>query len=187
VVSASDFVRITNTCNRRITIYTRFPRPMKPSSRGRRTIESRINLNPRETTARPIAYAALVGARNWDALRERGCIRLEVVPWTSQFARVTAVRSAVTFDVKVPRAAPKRVHVTPGETSRTVPLANVIQRRKLQDLAKKGLVKLDRSPIGPRFAAVPAVGSLGYDDVYICDECGGPIVFRYYPPIPIHV
>jgi hypothetical protein len=187
VASASDFVKITNRCKHRITIYTRFPRPKKPGSKTRRPLESRIQLDAGETTARAIAYSALVGAKNWDALKDRGCIQLEVVPWTSQFTRVTAVHAKVTFDVKIPGGAPKRVELAAGETSRTVPLGNVVQRQKLQDLARKRLVKLERSYIGPRFAAAPAVGSLGYDDVYVCDRCGGPIVFRYFPPVPIHV
>jgi len=187
VASASDFVRITNNCKHRVTIYTRFPRPKKPDSKTRRSLESRIELEPGETTARAIAYSMLVGAKNWDALRERDCIKFQVVAWTSAFARVTAVRTKVVFDVKVPRATPKHVELAIGETSRTVPLGNVVQRRKLRDLARKRVVKLEHSYIGPRFAAAPAVGSLGGDDVYICNECGGPIVFRYFPPVPIHV
>jgi hypothetical protein len=185
---ASDFVKIMNACKHRITVWTRFQRPKKlGSGRARRPLESHIHLDPGETTTRPIAYGALVGAKNWDVLKERKCVQFEVIPWTSQFARIAAVRTSVLFDVKVPRAVPKHIHLVPGETSRTVPLANVIQRRKIQNLAKKGLVRLERSDIGPRLAAAPAVGSLGYDDVYICDECGGPIVFRYSPPIPIHI
>lgn len=38
------------------------------------------------------------------------------------------------------------------------------------------------------FVRLPSRTSYGYDEgVYICDECGGPIVFRGSPPVPIHV
>jgi hypothetical protein len=186
VVATVKFVRVTNKCNRPITIHTRFPRPKKQGSGNPKPLESHITLAPGETSRRTIALTALIGARNWEALKARGCIGLEFVPWAPPFARITARADPVAFDVPIPRGKPRRVELAPGQTSRTVPLLAIPQRRRLESLAKRKRITLERSYIGPKFSP-GAVGSLGTDDVYICNHCGGPIVFRYYPPRPIHI
>jgi hypothetical protein len=186
VVATVKFVRVTNKCDRPITIHTRFPRPKKPGFGNPKPLESEITLAPGETSRRAIALTALIGARNWDALKARGCIGLEFVAWTPPFVRVTAGVDSVAFDVPIPGRKPGRVKLDPGQTSRTVPLLAIPQRRKLESLAKRKRITIDRSYIGPKFSP-RAVGSLGTDDVYICNHCGGPIVFRFYPPVPIHI
>jgi hypothetical protein len=181
------FVKVTNKCDRPITVHTRFPRPKKSgSSKDPKPVESQIKLAPGQTSARAIALTALIGARNWDTLNARGCIGLEFVPWTPAFATVTARAEPSTFDVQVPGAKPRRVKLSPGQKSRTVPLLAIPQRHRLESLAKRKRITLDRSYIGPSYTS-GAAGSLGSDDVYICNECGGPIVFRYHPPVPIHI
>jgi len=181
------FVKVTNKCDRPITVHTRFPRPKKPgSSRDPKPVLSQFTLAPGETSPRAIALTALIGARNWDTLNARGCIGLEFAPWTAPFARVTARADPIAFDVRLPKGKPRRIELAPGQTSRTVPLSAIPQRRRLESLAKRRRIVLERSHIGPTYSAV-AAGSLGSDDVYICNECGGPIVFRYHPPVPIHI
>lgn len=181
------FVRVTNTCDRPITVYTRYPKPKKKGSKGSTVHQSSIRLAPGETTSRAIAYSALVGARNWDTLNDRGCISLEFVKWTPPFATVTAQRESVSFDIRVSPKKTRKVTVAEGETSRTIRLSQVVQRKKLQSLAKKRRVKISRTLIGPRYGPARSVGSWGYENVYICDKCGRPIVFRYHPPVPIHI
>src|ERR1043166_550613 len=126
-----------------------------------------------KTSALAIALTALIGAKNWDALNARGCIGLEYGPWTPPFARVIAGAEAVAFDVSVPGGKSRRVKLAPGQTSRTVPLLAIPERRKLESLARRKRVTLERSYFGPKFSP-GAVGSLGGEDVYICRECGGP-------------
>lgn len=181
------FVKVTNKCDRPITIHTRFPRPKKPgSSKDPKPVESEIRLAPGQTCPRIIPHTALIGARNWDILNARGCIGLEFVPWTSPYARVTARSAPVVFDVRRPKGKPRRIELGPGQTSRAVPLSAILQGRRLVSLAKRRRIILERSYIGPTYSPA-AAGSLGTDDVYICNECGGPIVFRYHPPVPIHI
>ena len=178
------FVSVTNKCGRRITIHARFPRPKKPGRSAARPLDSPITLAPGETS-RVIALNALIGARNWTAVRE--CIDLKDTPWTPTFANVTAKSDSVAFDVRVPgKKRASRVKLAPGQASRTVPVSAIPQRRRLEALARRKSLMLVRSYIGPKYSP-GAAGSLGSDDVYICDKCGGPIVFRYYPPRPIHI
>ncbi|MBI2682341.1 MAG: hypothetical protein HYX26_03850 [Acidobacteriales bacterium] len=77
----------------------------------------------------------------------------------------------------------KRIGLEPHQT-RAFTESALKRQPEILDLAKRNVIKM--SPIV--FALPPAPSSYGYDEgFYVCDECGGPIIFRYSPPRPIHV
>ncbi|MFQ5903711.1 MAG: hypothetical protein ACE5JO_08475, partial [Candidatus Binatia bacterium] len=79
----------------------------------------------------------------------------------------------------------KVVTVRPGQVSKPIHIASVVQKRRLKSLARRKTVRITPlAYIGPRVGDRPAAGSYGYEDVYICYDCGGPIVFRGSPPVP---
>jgi len=187
------FVTIKNICKRSITIYLRFLRPKKKD----KPPPPPITLAPGEKS-HALPYPFLVGGKNWDALNRAGCISLETVAWRPQFVRVTPVQRVergkpITLDVVPPprKGKPKKsrpIVLRGKRQSRAVHLRSIVQRRKLKSLARKKKVALEPvSYLGPPIGKYPSVGSFGYDDVYVCWDCGGPIVFRGSPPVPIHV
>jgi len=186
---ANRFVEVLNNCKESIRIYLRFPRPKKPKEHS----QTSFSLSPGHSS-RPVPYPSLVGARNWDRLSERSCIKFKDVPWTPTFASVQNTgREPLNIVLRLParkRRAPKTkiVKVLAGKTSPPLHLPSLLQKRRLKSLARRKAAKvLPLVYIGPRVGDPPAVGSLGYEDVYVCYECGKPIVFRGSPPVPIHV
>lgn len=193
------FVRITNKCSTAIRIYFTFLKPKK----GRQPQLTPFDLNPGDTS-RPVPYMRLVGAKDWDDLCEKGCILLKDVIWTPPFAFIEN-KQTEPLELALP-LPPKRkqkegelkqILVPPSEQSGALYIPRLIQRARLKVLAKRKEVSIVPVPhIGPRIGEPPAVrsygykvavGSYGYDDVFVCWDCGGPIIFRYNPPVPIHV
>lgn len=183
------YVCVRNISVKPVTLHPRFPQPKKKLKPP-----SPITLAP-DQTSRPMLYDSLVGTKNWSSLVTGEQIGVKDVPWVATFAKIWNISTEpVTFDVELPqkprdrRKELKRVTLTASETSPPLHLGSITQRRKLKSMAKKKIVSIEPVPyIGPRIADYPSVGSFGYDDVYICYECGGPIVFRYNPPVPIHI
>jgi hypothetical protein len=183
------YVTVTNVSDERIVLYPRFLRPKKPGPP-----RSPIPLDPNQTS-RPLPYHSLEGGKNWDSLAARGCIRLKEVPYIAVFGTIqNRTAQPISVNLELPRRAgvgpsqTRRISLKPLEISRSLHLRSILQWRKLKSLAKKRAVSIEPIPyIGPRVADLPSVGSYGDDDVYICWDCGGPIVFRYDPPRPIHI
>ncbi len=186
---AIRFIEIVNNCKETIRVYLRFPRPKKP----RELSQTSFSLSPGHSS-RPVPYPSLVGARDWDRLHERSCIKFNDVPWTPSFALVqNKSREPLNIVLRLPpkkRRAPKTriIRVPAGKTSPPLHLPSLLQKRQLKSLARRKAAKiLPLAYIGPRVGDPPAVGSFGYEDVYVCYDCGKPIVFRGSPPVPIHV
>lgn len=183
------YVSVRNVSNKPVTLHPRFPQPKKKLKSP-----TPITLAP-DQTSRPMLYDSLVGTKNWNSFVTGKQIAVKDVPWVATFAKIENTFSEpVSFDLELPkkprerRKEVRRVTLTPSETSPPLHLGSITQRRKLKSLAKRKIVSIEPVPyIGPRIADYPSVGSFGYDDVYICYDCGGPIVFRYSPPVPIHV
>ncbi len=184
---STRFVEVTNKCDQKITVYLRFPRPKKPT----RHSETRFDLAPGHTS-RPVPYASLVGAKHWNELNERGCLSLKKVPYTPTFASIQNQEdSYLRLNLRLTRKKrqlTKVIRLKPGEISGPLHIGSVIEKRRLKSLSRKKRVTIrPLAYIGPRAGDVRAAGSYGYEDVYICYDCGGPIVFRGNPPVPIHV
>lgn len=181
------FVEVTNKCRQRITVYVRFPRPKKPTKHS----ETRFDLDPGHTS-RVVPYASLVGAKHWDELNRRGCLSLKTVPYTPSFVSIENKQDSPLhlnlLVTKKKRRIARAIRLKPGEISKPLHIGSIVEKRQLKSLAKKKRVAIrPLAYIGPRVGDMPAVGSYGYEDVYVCWECGGPIVFRGNPPVPIHV
>jgi hypothetical protein len=184
------FVTVTNTSKKPITLYPNFPARLQVVQ---------VKLAPRGKS-RPLPYDLLIGTRGWEDLISGDRIRLEDVrPWRPAMVTVKNLSSdqPVSFEIKLPpskkrdkfKGKPtaglrKRYTVRPLETSPRVHLVSIAKRTWDDET----LVDIKPVPyIGPPMVDPPCVGSLGDDDVYVCYECGQPIVFRFRPPRPIHI
>lgn len=190
------WVQVKNDCAENVTVYLRHPRPKKAHQK---LITSFI-LRPREAS-RPYQQARLVGAKDWDELSSRECIKIVPVPFEPRFVQVKNLTpEPLLLEVNLPRKPeePERtatITIRPLATSRLVDVTSIAKPRRVKNLAKKRRVliipNLDIGPIsGPADTAAPpagVIGSYGDEEVYVCYDCGGPIVFRYMPPVPIHI
>ena len=182
------YLKVRNNCREKITVYLRYPRPKRQSVKR----PSSFTLRPRESS-HPLPRHFLDGARGWASLTKKDCVTIEIVPFKSRFVQVTNL-SPRTLELLV-RPAPKRVpereallKVKPGKKSRPVDVRSIAQRRRLSKLVELGEAAI--SPIyeiGPSTGRGGAVASYADEDVYVCYDCGGPIVFRGSPPSPVHI
>ncbi len=187
------YVRITNNCTETIKVYLRYVMHTKPSLRRRR--KRFIALKPRETSY-PVAKTNLVGGKNWEEISSRPCVLIETVEHEHRFFVVKNTgRSPIAIPIKisVPQELaekyPKQertIVIRPGAFSRSIDKKALKFPGQLQELVKARLALVKAVDIGPS-KKTGAVGSLDGEDVYICYQCGGPIIFRYNPPRPVHV
>lgn len=190
-MSTPQYVKIHNNCDRAIRVYLRFPRPKKKPKKPFRRPRASFALEPRQAShALPLHF--LVGARRWEALRARACVRIETVPFEPRFVQIlNRGDKPITLSVRPATAkVPKRkVSLTvKARKSRTVDYRSITRKDRVNQLVSAGrLVVRPAYDIGPATGRGRSVGSYGDEDVYICYECGRPIVFRGSPPTPVHI
>jgi hypothetical protein len=182
------YVKIENHCTERIKVNIRYPRPKKKS----KSLPKSFNLEPRQSS-HPLPRNFLVGARGWDRLESLDCVDIKTVKYEPRFVQIdNLTEDLVTLNVvptpKVPIRKKTKLTIEAGKKSRSVDIHSISQRSKLRKLVKTGKVRL--APIyaiGPSTGRGKAVASYAHEDVYICYKCGGPIVFRGDPPMPVHI
>jgi hypothetical protein len=187
-MSEPEYVKVTNNCPEKITVYLRYPRPRKGSLKGPGwfTLIS-------SQSSHPLPLHFLVGAKGWESLKNRACVHIESVSFEPRFVRIAnlsgaTIELAVVPTAKVAKKRKTTLTIRPGRESRTVDIQSVTQRQRLNNFVKRGQVTV--APvydIGPSTGRSHAVGSYAAEDVYICYKCGGPIVFRGFPPTPVHI
>ncbi|MFC2141251.1 hypothetical protein ACFLQP_03030 [Acidobacteriota bacterium] len=188
IMSNSEYVIITNECDEKIKVEVRYLRKKKPSPSYS---PKPFTLSPRQKS-HPLPVHVLKN-ENYKALKARDCVSIDKVAYEPQFVQITnCSEKELTFDLgptaKVAMKAKTTIKLKPGEQSRIVNERSLLQRSRLKRLAQKKKVTVDLIyDIGPSTGRGKAVASYGYEDVYICHECGGPIVFRGSPPRPIHI
>jgi hypothetical protein len=190
-MSDQRYLKVTNNCNETVEVYIRRPRAKKQTAatKGR---PSKYTLPPGYDSP-PLAEHLLVGAKGWEALRNNECIEIVNVPYEPRFVQiVNTSEERVSIDVAAATEARTRekttVAVDPDRKSRVIDLKSVAQRRKLNLLVRGKKVLIEpKYDIGPTTGRKGAVASYAGESVYICYECGGPIVFRGSPPTPIHI
>jgi hypothetical protein len=134
-----------------------------------------------------------VGARGWENLKNLSCVRIKKVPFQPRFVFVfNKTQEVLSLNIRPPvekiKVKISTLSIKPNEKSRAVDVQSLSQKKRLNDLIKKNKVSLfPVEDIGPQKETTNAIGSYGAEDVYSCQRCGGPIVFRYHPPIPIHI
>ena len=181
-------MRIRNFCSETITIYLRYPRPKRKDV----TRPTSFKLGPKQAS-HPLPLHVLLGAKGWGTLTERECVRIEPVSYEPRFVQITnlsaeSIELAVRPAVKAAEERKSTLRVKPGEKSRTVDVRSISQRRRLRALAARRQVSVTPVyEIGPSTRRGGAIASYADEDVYICYECGGPIVFRGNPPRPVHL
>lgn len=182
------YVEITNRCEHSVKLFLRFERRKKKTE-----TPPPIELAPGDTS-RALPQPALSWSKN-DAVLKKDCISIQTVQWESPFCRIENVKSREPVTVTLAPVAGKsrgrrktKTKIRQRRESRTLHLRSILEKPKLKKLAKRKVIELRPAAyIGPPARGVAAAGSYGYDDVHICYNCGGPIVFRYHPPIPIHI
>jgi len=190
-MSEPRYVKVTNHCDETVEVYLRRPRAKKESSLTKRLL-SKLTLRP-DQESEPLPQHLLVGAKGWKSLRTRDCIEIADVPYELRFVQIVNIsEQPVSIDVSPAVEARTRekttVTVDPQKTSRMIDLTSVAQRRKLGRLVRENKVSIEPNYlIGPTTGRKGAVASYVGESVYICYECGGPIIFRGSPPTPIHI
>lgn len=190
-MSEAECLIVRNNCQEEITVNMLRP----PGPHPRRQPEEReipFTVKPGESY-RPLQRSLLEGATGWDELRKRDCVIIERVTLEAHYGQVVNLSSAaLELAVRLPaKAKPKTeavVKLKPGKKSRTVDLRSIVEPDQLSEAVDKGeATLLARADIFGAAIRRGAVASYGNEDVYICYECGGPIVFRGDPPRPIHI
>ena len=190
-MSEVRYVKVANHCVETILVYLRHRRPKKESSlaRGRRT---HYSLCPERETP-PLAYHLLVGAKGWESLSSKKCIEIYDVPHEPRFAQIQNISGeSITIELAPAKEAGRRARATvtvqPDESSKAVDLGSVTERSKLSRLAEDKKISINPIlEIGPPTGRKGAVASYVGESVYVCYKCGGPIIFRFSPAVPIHL
>jgi len=180
------FVRVKNVSNDRITLHPRFERPKKRAQPR----WAPIHLRPGQASE-PMPEGALSGSKGWHDLRGHRAVELITVSTFTGFVAVEAVRTA---SVRLPitvHAPKKRAHkhelvIAPGQP-RIVHLKSIEDGAALRRLEKQRKIRLVPVPYIAPSRRAGWSGSFGDEQVYVCWDCGGPIVFRGSPPTPIHI
>lgn len=184
------YVKVTNHCTETINIFFRFLRETKV----KKPKKVSIRLFPGETSD-AIPYPRLVGAKGWQAIEERQCVEITTVDYEPQFILIrneTDKQIELPISVKDPKRPRRKVgtfNIAPQTSPKPLYKKSLLKRSELNKLIdNKSITIKPFIDIGPKTSKNPeVVGSYYGEDVYICYKCGRPIVFRGYPPTPIHV
>jgi hypothetical protein len=180
-VTEFKWVKVTNGCSDVITVYLRYPRPKKRFSKRR----GHFKLRPAEES-NPLPYPYLIGAKDWDALRRRRCVTVEEVSYRPEYVELLNL-SPTPITVAIKTKKQRALLLEPDKPSRRVARKALAKPATLQKLVRaRQIALIPVWEIGPA-TSERSVGSYEDDRVYTCDECGGPIVFRGSPPVPIHI
>lgn len=180
-----SWIRATNLGSKALTIKLVYPsREKKP----RPPIV--LTLRPGERSM-PFLDEAAEDNQLWQRLVRDKVVRIERVVFTPAFV---SINNPSTEIVRIPIRAldksktadkPSQIVVEPKHT--TGPVAVGALTAPPSKVAARFGVNIENNwRIGPP-TTPRAVGTYASEDVYICYECGGPIVFRYRPPRPIHI
>lgn len=182
----SDFVKVINGSRHSITVSLYYRR-----RRGAYKRPKSFTLEPGEESV-PVSRDLLIAGEGWDELRANREVRIEPVRYDPRYIRLENQSSAtVQLTLKVPRPKPSArvpaITIKPREVSRMVDMKTLKRPSQL-----KKLIKTKQISVQPVFEIAPpwtsrAAGWYYGESVYTCDICGGPIVFRYSPPKPIHI
>ena len=182
------YVTITNNCSKTITIYIRYPKPMKASS-GKHLTD--IPLSPNQEATLP--YHLLVGAKGWKKLQDTECINISRADYEPRFAQIHNISSesltlTVTPDVEIAKRHTTSIRISPKKPARSIDSKSIDKPTQIKELEQHQKIRI--SPIryiGPPTGHKGAVGSFLGDSVYVCYKCGGPIIFRGSPARPVHI
>ena len=186
-MSTPQYVKLLNECEETIKVYLRYPRSPKPF---RRTTEIKI-LPKHESRALP--YPLLIGAKDWDLLKKRDCLKITEVPFEPRFLELLNISTqSLSFEIVPATEARTReitkVTIEPEESSRIIDQQSLREPGLLNKLEKEKKIQImPVLDIGPSTGLKGAVGSFVGESVYICYKCGGPIIFRGSPPKPVHI
>lgn len=183
-----QYVEIVNNCPESLRVFLRRPRPKKGPSK----LPASFALAPAEKSL-PLPQVWLIGAKDWERLANRACVQIVNVAFDPQYVRILNVSSSqLELRIRARRPVPERptikLSLSPRKPSRILDVKAISDRAKLNKLVATKQVRLvPVFDIGPASGERHVRGSYYGEDVYTCDKCGGPIVFRGSPPTPIHV
>jgi hypothetical protein len=180
------WVRLRNLTKRTLNFVLRYLKPSKPVKDYQSNF--RVVLGP-EKVSLPVLWSKLIGSPDYHALVEEGAIAVEPSSPPEKYVLLSATNRPISIQVRPKGAKARRILVKPQRKSIPIRLKDIVNKKEVNSLLRKKSIVLRPSDyIGPIVSKVGSNWYYGYeDDVYVCDECGGPIVFRGYPPIPIHI
>jgi hypothetical protein len=182
----SDFVKVINGSRDPITVSLYYRR-----RRGAYKRPKSFTLKPGEESE-PVPRDLLIAGEGWDELRANKEVTIEPVRYDPRYIRLENQSTAtVELTLKVPRpkssARIPAITLGPREISRIVDVKTLKRPSQLKKLMRNKQISVQPVfDIAPPWTSRAAGWSYG-ESVYTCDICGGPIVFRYNPPKPIHI
>lgn len=186
-----SYVIITNNCPEKIKIFFRYVREIKARKREKVS----ITLHPGETSP-AIPYTRIVGAKDWELIKQRICVQIQEIAHDPRFIYLEN-RSDETISIPITVSVAKEgkprhktsLDVKPHSVSKPLDKKSLSRKVAFNKLISDN--KISVRPfidVGPSLSLNPeVVGSFYGEEVYICYKCGRPIVFRGYPPTPIHI
>lgn len=183
------WVKIRNHSQRTVSFDLPYLKPSKPIPGYQRNF--RVVLHPDEVSL-PVLWSKLIGSPEYHTLFQQSMITVEPSPAPEKYELLNSTERPISIQVRpkgAHRKKPRRILIKPQEKSKPIPFKDIVNKKEVNSLLRKKSIVLRPSDyIGPIISKIGSNWYYGYeDDVYVCDHCGGPIVFRDYPPIPIHI
>lgn len=185
------YVVVTNHCPEKVRIFFRYVREIRARKR------EKVSITLRSGEKSPaIPYARIVGAKDWELIKQRTCVQIEETAYEPGFIFLenkTNETISIPLTVSVAKEGRPRhktsLDIGPHSVSKPIDRKSLAKRVAFNEMVSDNKIRVRPFiDIGPSFSLNPGVvGSFYGEDVYICYKCGRPIVFRDYPPTPIHI
>jgi hypothetical protein len=185
------YVVVTNHCPEKVKIFFRYIREIK----ARKKEKVSITLSPGETSP-AIPYTRIIGAKDWEVIKQRTCIKIEETTYEPRFIYLennTDETVSIPITVSVAKEGQPRhrtsLDINPHSVSKPIDKKSLAKKVAFNKLVSDNKIRMrEFIDVGPSFSLNPdVVGSYYGEEVYICYKCGRPIVFRDHPPRPIHI
>ena len=184
------FVTVRNHTNKQISLPLSVVRSNISGPAGRLRI-----VLPANKTVDDVLYTAVEKSSKWKKLISAGWITYKDTDHRPTALQVDAkAKGPIEIAVRVRKRPPKGrrrtrvLRLVPGKRSRYIRFNSIIDKQGFKSLLRKRAISA--RPVAPMGRSSWAWGGgtyLGDDRVYICYDCGRPIVFRGSPPVPVHV
>ena len=179
-----EFIRVKNCSDKIVKFRPHFQRPTKSAP----PVYATLSIRPGVTAPVVLPRNAVTGSQQWATVKKFvSLIRVKAFTgFVGLKAKAESIRAKVKLHVKGKRTRMKELVISKARST-TIHLPSLENRQVLRDLQRKRKITLEPLPYIAPYYRGGSAGSYGDEDVYVCWDCGGPIVFRGSPPTPIHI